>query len=423
MAPNPAIIRAVEQLSYRVTVGDVATQAGYNINLAQQELLALATDVGGHLQVAQSGEIVYLFPQNLRRILLNKFLRLRLQEWGKLLWQVLFYLIRISFGVLLIASMALITIVILVIILVHEVSSDDDNFMPTSGIGTDWLWVFSPNYNERSQERRVENSQTNGQHQEQDGQNSELNFFESVFSFLFGDGNPNADLEERRQKAIAAVIRNHGGVVVAEQIAPYLDDVGFGYAQEYEDYMLPVLTRFNGQPTVSPEGNIVYVFPELQSSASEQQEMSTQSFLEEIPQKFSAASPGAIALSAILGSLNLAGAIYLESLLVKEIIANGSVLPLAPNICLLLLGYGTAFVGIPLGRYFWLKRHNKKVGDRNSQRQQRSLTLADAAVQDKVDYARQFAAQSVIGEGDLVYTTENDLIEQESNAIAKLTAV
>jgi hypothetical protein len=183
--------------------------------------------------------------------------------------------------------------------------------------------------------------------------------------------------------------------------------------------MLPVLSRFNGQPTVSPEGNIVYVFPELQSTAaSEHRALPTQSFLQEIPQRFSAASPGAIALSIVLGSLNLAGAIYLESLLVKEIIANGSVLPLAHNICLLLLGYGTAFVGIPLGRYFWLKRYNKKVGDRNAERQERSLLLNDAVVQGKISYARKFAAQSVIGKDDLVYTTESDLLEQESIAIA-----
>ncbi len=81
MAPNPNIMQAVEQLGYRVTVGDVTTQAGLNINLAQQGLLTLATDAGGHLQVAESGEIVYLFPKNFRAILRNKFLRLRLQEW------------------------------------------------------------------------------------------------------------------------------------------------------------------------------------------------------------------------------------------------------------------------------------------------------------------------------------------------------
>jgi len=87
MAPNPTIMQAVEHLGYRVT-GDV-TQAGLNVNLAQG-LLTLATDAGGHLQVAESGEIVYLFPQNFRAILRNKFLRLRLQEWWKKSWRVCF---------------------------------------------------------------------------------------------------------------------------------------------------------------------------------------------------------------------------------------------------------------------------------------------------------------------------------------------
>ena len=96
---------------------------------------------------------------------------------------------------------------------------------------------------------------------------------------------------------------------------------------------------------------------------------------------------------------------------------------MAHNICLLLLGYGTAFVGIPLGRYFWLKRYNKKVGDHNAQRQKRSPILADAAVQGKVNYARQFAAGNGISESDLVYMTETDLLEQESKAIEILRAV
>ena len=57
MVRDPRIMKAVEQLGYRVTVGDVAAQVGLNINLAEQGLLALASEAGGHLQVAESGEI------------------------------------------------------------------------------------------------------------------------------------------------------------------------------------------------------------------------------------------------------------------------------------------------------------------------------------------------------------------------------
>ena len=116
MAANPAIMQAVEQLGYRVTVGDVATQAGLNVNLAQQGLLALASETGGHLQVAESGEIAYLFPKNFRAILQNKYWRLRLQKWWQKAWKLLFYLIRISFGIALLAAIAVIAIAIIVIL-------------------------------------------------------------------------------------------------------------------------------------------------------------------------------------------------------------------------------------------------------------------------------------------------------------------
>jgi hypothetical protein len=44
-------------------------------------------------------------------------------------------------------------------------------------------------------------------------------------------------------------------------------------------------------------------------------------------------------------------------------------------------------------------------------------------VQSKVNPTRLFADQRVIGKDNLAYTTQTDLIEQESNTIAKLTDV
>ena len=83
MQTDPNIMQAVEQLGYRVTVGDVATKAGLNINLAEKGLLTLASEAGGHLQVAETGDVVYQFPQNFRDILRNKYIQLQIQEW----WQ------------------------------------------------------------------------------------------------------------------------------------------------------------------------------------------------------------------------------------------------------------------------------------------------------------------------------------------------
>jgi ABC-type Fe3+/spermidine/putrescine transport system ATPase subunit len=66
-------------------------------------------------------------------------------------------------------------------------------------------------------------------------------------------------------------------------------------------------------------------------------------------------------------------------------------------------------------RYFWIQLKNKSVEARNQKRQEQAIALsqADATVQKKIAYAQQFAAQNVITEENLVYTSENDLLDQE----------
>ncbi|MBF2063464.1 MAG: hypothetical protein IGS39_03385 [Calothrix sp. C42_A2020_038] len=411
MAPNPSIMRAVEQLGYRVTVGDVATQVGLNVLQANQGLLALASDAGGHLQVADTGDIVYLFPKNFRDILRNKYFKIKLQEWWNKVWGILFYIIRISFGIFLIASMVLIAIAIFMIMM--SMSDRDNNRSGGSWGGSrggggffffpDFWWYLSPDYR-RPQRQRPQEKQ-------------ELNFFEAVFSFLFGDGNPNANLEERRWQEIATVISENRGAVVAEQISPYVDNIGETYQQEYEDYMLGTLTRFNGQPQVSPDGQIVYYFPELQVSAVKRRRHAIASYLEEYKWKFSEATSGQIMLSAGLGIANFVGALILGNLLRGGVVAAqlGGLVAFVQAIYWLLLAYGTGFLAIPLVRYFWIQWRNAKIAERNRERMSRAQILASASqeLQKKIDFAKQFASQKFIGEENLAYSTETDLLDQE----------
>jgi hypothetical protein len=428
MALNPSVMQAVERLGYRVTVGDVASQAGLEVQVAERDLLELASEAGGHMQVAESGEMAYLFENNFRNVLRNKHFRLRLQEWWNKLWGVLFYVIRVSFGIVLIASILLIMLAIAAILIALASSrGDNDNnggWGGNSGNGggmggfwfsPNWFWIFSPNYHSpyyySSNDSRISRRKPS----RNDG---EMNFLESVFSFLFGDGNPNADLDERRWKSIATTIRNNQGAIAAEQVAPYLDTLGNGSDQEFEDYMLPVLSRFNGRPEVSPTGDLVYHFPELQVSAQQQQSRSVSAYLKEIPWRFSRASSGQVILAAGLGGVNLLGAIVLGRLLGDGAIAAqlGGLVAFASGIYGVLLAYGIGFLGIPLARYFWIQWRNKGIEARNLAREQRAVALnaGGETLNRKLGFARQFAAATVVDEKDLAYTTESDLTEQEA---------
>ena len=415
MTPNPKIVKSVEKLDYRVTVGDVAAQAGLELNFAQQGLLALASEAGGHLQVAESGDVVYLFPKNFRSILRNKYWQLRWQQTWEKVWRVLFYLIRISFGIILIASIALMVVAIIAIYIAMNSSSDEREggnnrgygggggfyFVPRFWLGDFFLW-FDPGYNRRRRQRR---RQATGSYQ--------MNFLESVFSFLFGDGNPNADLEEDRWQSIGSVIRSHKGAVVGEQIAPYVDEM-----DRDEDYMLPVLSRFNGYPEVSPQGEIIYYFPELQVMASSRQlePVTSAGYLQEKPWRFSQATSGQITLAAGLGAVNIILAFVLGTLLQDGTIAAelGGIVAFAASIQWLLLGYGVLYLLIPMIRYFWIQGRNPKIVKRNQSREQRAIALhqPDLSLRQKIAYASQFAQQKVISEGDITYTTEDDLLDQ-----------
>ncbi len=419
MAPNPQIMDSIDNLNYRVTVGDVAAQTGLKLNVAQNGLLALAADANGNLQVAESGDIVYCFPKNFRAVLRNKYWQLRWQQWWSKVWQVLFYLIRISFGIVLITSIVLMLIAISIMVISISYSSSSDNQRGSNDRGgggggfiflyrlwsfSNFLQWFQPDYTPRNYQLRQNSNDEN-----------KMSFLESVYSFLFGDGNPNADLEETRNATIGQLIKNNQGSVVAEQIAPFVDKTDTS-----EDFMLPILIRFNGHPEVSPQGELIYYFPELQITAKQRNKSALPDFLKEEFWRFSQASSNQILLAIGLGVVNLILALMLNSLLQYEI--SIAFITFISSIYGILLGYGIAFLLIPLLRYFWIQRRNGKITIRNQSRQEKAIALQklDSSLREKIAYARKFAQQKIISEQDLVYTTETDLLDQEIKNTEKL---
>jgi hypothetical protein len=420
MSLNPKVIAAIEQLNYRVTVGDVAVQSGLELKVAQPALMDLASEAGGHLQVTETGEVAYLFSQNFRSVLRAKFLKLRLLDWARQIWGVLFYLIRISFGILLIASICIIAIAILAILLGLAMSNkDSDNSrsgdsngfdgFPIGWIFTDWYYFFLPNPYDSRQDTTAP------------AKKESINFLEAVFSFLFGDGNPNRNLEQRRWQEIGKVLRQHGGAVAAEQVIPFLEQPN--KSESIDDAMLPVLLRFNGQPEVSPEGEIVYHFPDLQTSVEGDLSAPANPFLKESLWKFSNASPGQISGSLGLGGVNLIGAVVLGKLL-GGISSTAGFLGFVQAIYGILLGYGISFLAIPLGRYVWIQWQNQRIAKRNQARAQQAEQLYEPSptLMQKLNFARQFARSISVDDLDLVYTTEKDLLQQDAENQAVIDA-
>ncbi|MEM8605227.1 MAG: hypothetical protein AAGF24_15515 [Cyanobacteria bacterium P01_H01_bin.121] len=452
MTDRSKLIKAIRKLDPRFTVGDAATKAGLDLQTTEQGLLALASEVGGTLQVADTGEIVYQFPNDPEGVLRSKYFKLRLQAVARKLWQGIFYVIRISFGLLLMLSIALLAIAIVLVIIGITASqkggqSDDRSSNRSSNTGlnlyfltrilssTDWYWFFymgggRPRYRQGRSYKTYDNYSYKQRRSASTSSDSSLNFLEAVFSYLFGDGDPNDELDERRWQEVATVIRNNKGSVVAEQLAPYLDQPERGFDEDYEDYMLPVLTRFNGRPQVSPSGQLIYAFPELQTTTSEWRSRAVEPYLQEEEWEFSQASSGQITGAVTLGAVNLALAVVFGLLIWDpSVLGSGDAVSVAAEfvgfvaaLFPVLLAYALGFFAIPGIRYFSLQGRNRKIRDRNTQRRQRAQLVDDRSPElvQKLDYAQKFATEMVINPEAIAYSTDQDLIEQEVEQKDKL---
>ncbi|KAJ1428365.1 hypothetical protein B484DRAFT_449919, partial [Ochromonadaceae sp. CCMP2298] len=159
-----------------------------------------------------------------------------------------------------------------------------------------------------------------------------------------------------------------------------------------EAYVLPSALQYQGQPAVSENGHIIYIFAELMRSAlstppEQYQEARTWrgagnvdgALLEkEVP--FSAAGTSLQAMALSLGILNLGGAAVLGDILAKARLTTAAAAALGgastgsaylvavSGIYPLLLGYAVLYNAIPLARFFLNRRANEKIKERNDRR-------------------------------------------------------
>src|SRR6185437_11545913 len=111
------IIAAVRALGRRVTVADVSTRTGLPLLAANRALNTVAADCRATIQVTKEGNLVYGFAPAFEAAYLQKGLALAAKQIGDKIFQLSYFLLRISFGVTLIASVITVAVLIIVAVL------------------------------------------------------------------------------------------------------------------------------------------------------------------------------------------------------------------------------------------------------------------------------------------------------------------
>lgn len=266
---------------------DVAAAAGVSLSQARKDLTALAALTKADLSVTADGELLYSFPSNLNAALAQNSAKYKaVQSFQTKVWPALFWGIRVSFGVALLAS--LVAIFSTIFFIQSSSSSSDDDRRRDRGGGGGFGSIFGGYWGPspfdvfyfRPYGSYGYYGTTTSEYRDPD----DMGFLESIFSYLFGDGNPNAGIEEKRLALAAAVIRANKGAVTAEQLAPFCDEAppppavdadstaGISSSSSSgvyvdEAFVLPIVSALGGEPIVTDEGEIVYVFSELQTTS------------------------------------------------------------------------------------------------------------------------------------------------------------
>lgn len=373
---------------------------------ASNALSALALDAKATLSVSPAGEILYEFPRNFKEVIAAKSFRIRVEPLLKKASLAAAYLGRVAFGSALLVSIATVALSLSVL---SSKSSDSRDSRYNSGPRFyfsmfDFWWYFDPYYYRR---RRAVDPDSMG-------------FLESVYSCVFGDGDPNEeDFEQSRWNALGRYIQSRGGVATAEELAPFLDASTreFGAVTDadglvvQESFVLPALTRFGGEPRVDAAGNIVYVFESLQSTAAPRpMPVPYDAVLEREWQLTRATTPQKI-LVGLLAAANLVGIIALSVSLqnprnIYILTVNGlqGVVGMMP----FLQAYALSFVVIPLVRWAGIRRKNEAIVDRNEARMRaaESLLRPGPTLKDKLLESVKYARSVVVRKEDAVFRSD-----------------
>jgi hypothetical protein len=233
-----------------------------------------ADEYNGSLSVTESGEILYAFPHGFKsrrrgaKVLLNK----ALSTAGKALLAFGKWAFKVWIMLMLVGYFALFMLLALAALLLSVAASSSSSNNSSSRRSSDGaiglvgglfnmiirLWFYSElfgmnrNYGYGYEHSRRPAEKPRGRP-----------LHKAIFSYVFGDGDPNATIEQRHKSAAIAFIQANKGVINLEE---YIAITGKPPADADRE-ITAFCAEFGGSPEATSDGTIVYRFDDLMLKA------------------------------------------------------------------------------------------------------------------------------------------------------------
>ena len=358
--PDTTVMSALRGLRGRATLGDVVSATGMPDHEAETALKSLLETHRGHLEVSDSGDLLYQFdPKLISRDAEPFWTRFRRTAWSA--FKVGF---KVWTAVMLVVYFAIFVLILVAIMLR---GSDDRGFGGRGGFSLGdffilhWLlggrgWNRGGLYYGHAHARRLP-------------KDARPPFYKRVFAFIFGPDEPKPT-QLQKDRSVVQLIRARKGVLTSSEL---IEHTALS-ADDADEEMGRLTGAYGGDPQVSDAGEVVYAFPELMKSAHGKVRASEPKpawMRLEYPKKLTGNSAGSNFGIGAMNGFNLMMASVL-GLAPAFVVAAPGAPPLDP---LIFYGLGVVpftfsslFFGIPIVRSLGLGRENRGRMRRNIRR-------------------------------------------------------
>lgn len=360
------LLSTLRQLGGKATVGDVVARSGISADDARSGLKALLEERRGHLAVSDSGELVYEFdPRLIRRGTEPLLARLKDRAWS------LFRKAFKAWIVIMLVVYFVIFVALVVAALVAQQQGGRDRrgggwgggrhrgHYHGSPFGNFWLWywlmgsrwrVGRPYYGRRW-ERTL-------------GRDERVPFYKKVFAFVFGPDEPAADQQQLDQSTLRLIRARKGVLSTAELVQHTALPL-----PEADEEMGRLVATYDGEPVVSPDGELAFAFPQLMLSAhgpvtAREPKPAWQRL--EYPKEITGNDAKSNALVGAINGFNLVAAATAPWFIFPRLGMGG----IAAYIGLVVVPviYSLMFFAVPAARAISVRRENRKRERRNVRR-------------------------------------------------------
>ena len=359
--PDPTLTTALRHLGGRATLGDVVSATGMPEDTAEAALKGLLETFRGHLEVSDSGDLLYQFdPKLIARDREPFGVRFRRAAWSAF---------KTGFKVWT-AVMLVVYFVVFVVLIIAAMTANRDNRGfggRRGGFGLGDFFILHWLLGGRGWDRG--SLYYGHRHARRLPKEARPPFFKKVFAFIFGPEEPKPTQLQRDRSALR-LIRARKGVLTTAELVEHTALPVEGACEE----MGRLTGGYGGDPRVSDGGEVVYAFPGLMKSAHGKvraTEPNPAWLRLEYPKKLTGNSGGANLGIGAMNGFNLAAGIVIG--LVPAIQAAGLGLGFGDPLIFYGLGvvpvtFSSLFFAIPLLRSLAVKRENRARLRRNVRR-------------------------------------------------------